>query len=225
MERVVLFGTGQMATLIHFYLTHDSPYEVVAFTADSPDPKSDTLLGLPVVPFEGVEDCYPPDDFQMSVPIMYSQLNRVRAAKYDAAKAKGYRLINYVSTRASTWDDLVLGDNCFIAEGSMVQPFAEIGSDVVIGNGSLVGHNTVIGDHCFLGPHAVILGYAQVGAYCLLGANSTIKDGVTIGDECVVGAGVTLRQNTGAGEVFVGPRVPAAGKRSHELRNWLTWAR
>jgi sugar O-acyltransferase (sialic acid O-acetyltransferase NeuD family) len=224
-KRVVLFGTGQMASLVHFYLMHDSPYDVVAFTADAQRITEHTLQGLPVVPFEEVTDLYPPEDFEMSVPMMYSQLNHARAAKYQEAKAKGYRLINYVSSRASTWPDLVLGDNCFIAEGSMIQPFAEIGNDVIIANGGLVGHNTVIDDHCFVGPHAVTLGYVHVGPYCLLGANSTIRDGVTIGGECVIGAGVTIRQDTGPKQVFIGPRVAAVGKRSDELRSWLTWAR
>jgi sugar O-acyltransferase (sialic acid O-acetyltransferase NeuD family) len=161
----------------------------------------------------------------MSVPIMYSRLNQLRATKYHEAKARGYRLINYVSSRASTWPDLVLGDNCFLAEGAMVQPFATIGNNVILTNGSLVGHNTVIGDHCFLGPHAVTLGYVTVGPYSLLGANCTIRDGITIGSECVIGAGVTIRRSTADREVFIGPRVDAAGMPSDQLRSVLTWAR
>jgi len=31
MEKVVIFGTEELAQVAHFYLTHDSPYEVVAF--------------------------------------------------------------------------------------------------------------------------------------------------------------------------------------------------
>ena len=34
MSKVVIFGVGQWAELAHFYLTHDSPHEVAAFTLD-----------------------------------------------------------------------------------------------------------------------------------------------------------------------------------------------
>jgi len=34
-EKLVVFGNGNWAQLAHFHLTHDSPYEVVAFTADA----------------------------------------------------------------------------------------------------------------------------------------------------------------------------------------------
>ena len=33
-KRAILYGNGQMATFAQAVLTHDSPYEVVAFTVD-----------------------------------------------------------------------------------------------------------------------------------------------------------------------------------------------
>ena len=101
-EPIVVFGTGRMATLVRFYLTHDSPFEVVAFTVDADHREVDTLDLLPVVAFEEMEDRYPPDRFRMSVPTMNSQLNHLRAEKYREATARGYELISYVSSRAAT---------------------------------------------------------------------------------------------------------------------------
>src|SRR3954452_25236433 len=117
MAKVVLFGNGQMTSMIHFYFTHDSPFEVAAFTVDAEHIKEKTLLGLPVVPFEDLERAYPPGEFDMSIPISYRNVNQLRAEKYQLAKAKGYRLINYISSKAITWPGLVIGDNCTILEG------------------------------------------------------------------------------------------------------------
>src|SRR5947208_2200480 len=103
MPKLVLFGTGQMTTMIHFYLTHDSSLEVAAFTVNAEHIKEKTLLGLPVVPFEELERSYPPGEFDMSIPISYRNVNQLRAEKYQAAKAKGYRLVNYISSKAVTW--------------------------------------------------------------------------------------------------------------------------
>lgn len=225
MEKVVLFGNGQMASMICFYLTHDSPFEVAAFTVNGDHIAEETLLGLPVVAFENVERDYPPSDFQMAIPISYRDVNQLRAEKYYEAKSKGYRLINYISSKATTWPGLAVGDNCMILEGCIVQPFAQIGSNVFMGCGSLVGHDCIIGDHCFLAPGAVTLGYVRVGPYCFLGANSTIRDGVTVGKECVIAAGVTITRNTEDKQVYIGAHAEPLKKRSDELRHWLTWMR
>ena len=45
MAKVVVFGVGQWAELAHFYLTHDSPHEVVAFTVDREYLDGDELQG------------------------------------------------------------------------------------------------------------------------------------------------------------------------------------
>jgi len=225
MRKVVLFGNGQMASMIFFYLRHDSPFEVAAFTVDGKHIKEETLLGLPVCPFEEIEGAYPPSEFEMSIPISYRGANQLRAEKYHQAKVKGYRLINYISSKATTWPDLAIGDNCIVLEGCILQPFAEIGSNVIMGCGSLVGHHCVIGDHCFLAPGAVTLGYVRVGPYCFLGANSTIRDGITVASECLIGAGVNITRNTQEKQVFIGHGTEPIAKRSDELRQWLTWAR
>jgi sugar O-acyltransferase (sialic acid O-acetyltransferase NeuD family) len=225
MQKVVLFGSGQMASMICFYLTHDSPFEVAAFTVDGEHIKEETLLGLPVVPFEDVKRHYPPGEFEMSIPISYRGANQLRAEKYQQAKNKGYKLINYISSKATIWPGLAIGDNCFILEGCIVQPFAEIGNNVFMGCSSLVGHNCVIGDHCFLAPGAVTLGFVRVGPYCFLGANSTIRDGITIASECLIGAGVHITRNTGEKQVYISTPTQPLTKRSDELRQWLTWAR
>jgi sugar O-acyltransferase (sialic acid O-acetyltransferase NeuD family) len=223
MDRVVVFGNGILAGLMHFYLTHDSPYEVAAFTVDGQYKTDETYNGLPVVSFEEVEQVFPPNEFQMSIPVSYRRLNRIRAERYDQAKAKGYRLINYISSKASIWPGLVTGDNCIITEGCVVQPFADVGNNVFMGCGSLVGHHAVIGDHCFIGPGAVTLGYVRVGPYTLLGANSTVRDAISIASECIIGAGVTISHNTEPKQVFMGARPEAVPKSSDELREWLTW--
>lgn len=222
MARVVLFGHSEMARMTYHFLEHDSPHDVVAFTVDGDRIVEETLFGLPIVPFEDVQVLYPPAENAMAVPIAFGKLNSIRAAKYNEAKAKGYELISYVSSRATTWPSLVMGDNCFIFESSVVGPYVTIGNDVIIA-GSSIGHDSVIGDHCFLAAGAVVLGMVTVGEYTMLGANSTLREGITIGSACIIGAGATM--TTSAADRGVYTSMPAARlpKTSDVLSNWLTW--
>jgi hypothetical protein len=51
MAKLVIFGTGDIARLAHYYFTRDSRHPVVAFTVDAPYRSADEFLGLPLVDF------------------------------------------------------------------------------------------------------------------------------------------------------------------------------
>lgn len=203
-QGVVIFGTGEAAELAHFYLTHDSPYEAVAFTVDAAYLSCENFCGLPVLPFEQVASGFPPEHYAMFVAIGYTQVNEVRAAKYREAKQRGYSLVSYVSSRASVFAGFRPGDNCFILEDVIVQPYAMIGSDVTLWSGCHIGHHTSIGDHCFVAPRAAISGCVTVAEGCFIGINATIRDHVSIARKTVVGAGALILADTAEGEVCKG---------------------
>src|SRR6478672_6973853 len=99
-KRLVIIGAGEFGEIAYEYFTHDSPYEVAAFSAERHALKADNLYGLPVVPFETLHESHPPSRFAVHVAVTYTQLNRVRARLYRAAKALGYELASYVSSHA-----------------------------------------------------------------------------------------------------------------------------
>lgn len=217
MKRVVLFGASIFASDAYVYLTHDSPYEVAAFTVDREYIKGDTLFERSVVPFEDVESIYPPDEYAMFVAVGYQRLNRFRAERYAQAKAKGYQLISYVSSKAITWPGSVIGENCLIGPNAFVSASAKIGNNVLIGPGCIVPHYTVIKDHCFVGSAVALSGRVIVEPYCFLGTNAIIRDRVTIARECVIGAGALILEDTEEQGVYMGGSAEQLPISSDEL--------
>lgn len=219
MKKVVIFGNSNFAEVAHFYLSNDSPYEVVAFTVNQKNIVQDKFHDLPVVPFEDIENLYPPDSFSMFIAIAYSQINKVRSKFYEEAKSKGYELISYVNSKVTQWGELEIGDNCFIFENVVLQPFVKIGNDVIIWSGDHIGHHSTIGDHCFITSHVVISGNVNIGSYSFLGVNSTIRDGISIGSQCVIGAGAVILKNTKDKEVYTTESTKLLSTRSDELNH------
>ncbi len=217
MARVVVFGTGQIAEMAWFYLVHDSPHEVVGFTVDAAYLDRDEFHGLPVVPFESIQDRFPPESNRMFVSISYQQVNRLRERKYREAKAKGFQLISYISSRATVWPGAEIGDNCFIFEDNTIQPFTRIGNNVVMWSGNHLGHHSEVRDHCFIASHVVISGAVTVGERTFIGVNATIRDNVEIGPDNVIGMGATVVRSTEPGDVVVGTSARTLSKKSHEL--------
>jgi sugar O-acyltransferase (sialic acid O-acetyltransferase NeuD family) len=205
---VVIFGAGKIAEQAYFYLANDSPHHVVAFTVDRPYVGGGEKLGLPLVPFEDVEDRYPAGEFSMFVAVGYHDLNRLRARKYDECKAKGYPLVSYVSSRAANIGGVATGDNAFVLEGAVLQPCATVGNDVFIWSGSVIGHHARIGDHCYIAGHSVVSGNTTVAPFCFIGVSATIGHEVTIGEASFIGAGALVTKDAEPGSVYIEAATP-----------------
>lgn len=217
MSRVVIFGVGQWAALAHFYLTHDSPHEVVGFTVDESYRTIDALEGRPVVSFENIEQMYPPDDFKLFIPMSFKKMNHLRAEKYDQAKRRGYQLISYVSSKATTWPGFSCGDNCFIFEDNTIQPFVTIGNDVIMWSGNHIGHHTVIKDHVTITSHVVISGACTIEPFCFFGANAFVRDETIVARDTLVGAAVAIMKDTKEFEVYRTPPAVPIPYRSDQI--------
>lgn len=215
MKKLVIFGTGQIAELAHYYFSTDSDYEVVAFTVDAAYLVEPEFFGLPVVSFESVSEHYPPGEFSMFIALSYSGLNSIRANKFLASRQLGYRLASYISSRATYLSSFSAGENCFILEDNTVQPFVKIGENVTLWSGNHIGHHSELADHCFIASHVVISGGVKIGAYTFIGVNATLRDHINIGEKCVLGAGALILTDAEAGGVYMGvastrSRIPSS---------------
>lgn len=218
MSRVVIFGLRDTAELAHFYLTHDSEHEVVAFCVHEKYlPECSEFRALPVVPFEVVQDRYSPDDYEMFVPMTGRGMNRIREQVYRETKEKGYRCVSYVSSKATVFPDARIGENCFILEDNTIQPFTPIGDNVVLWSGNHIGHHGEIKDHVFFTSHVVLSGHCTVESYCFFGVNATVRDYTRVAEGTLVAMGACVTKDTEAWGVYSGLPAKKGPKPSHEL--------
>ena len=196
MAKLVIYGTGPMAALAHFYFTQDSPHRVVGFTTDRATLTDTRMLGLPVVPFDEVERHFAPAQHAAFVALPEGRFNSARGDLVEEVHAKGYAVASYLSSKAAYWAGLRLEDNCFILENVTIQPFARLGRNVVLWSGSQIGYNAKVDDHAFIGAQAVVSNAAEVGEGSSIGANATIGERVKVGRESVIGAGCLVRTDT-----------------------------
>ena len=52
------------------------------------------------MPFEEVEQIYPPSEYSLFIALGYSKINALRKEKFLAAKSLGYQLPSYISPKA-----------------------------------------------------------------------------------------------------------------------------
>ena len=212
-KKAILFGTSGQAEVMDYLLTVDSEYEVVVFTSTSDYIDSNEIYNKPLVPFETIEKTHPPQEYEMHIAIGYNDRNKTRNKFYNQAKAKGYKLLTYISSKCTNYAKKV-GDNCFIFEDNTIQPFVEIGNNCILWSGNHIGHHSKIEDDVFISSHVVISGHCSIGAYSFLGVNSTIRDSIIIARDTVLGAGCLIVKNTIENKTYIGTKATPFPSRS-----------
>ncbi len=216
---LVLVGAGEFAQIACEYFECDSDYDVVAFSVEQAYIAQPSLMDRPVVAYETLEARYPSSEVDVFVAIPASQLNRLRTRLYQDAKSRGYRFATYISTRAFVWRNAEVGENSFIFEGNVIQPFVRIGNNCILWSGNHIGHRTVMHDDVFVASHAVVSGYCEIGRRSFIGVNATFNDHVHVASDNIIGAGALVTRDTEPGRIYVGsPARAVADKSSLDVR-------
>lgn len=208
MSKIVIFGMGRGANVATRYFRDDSPHEIVAYTVDDAYVDRKEFMGRPVIPFSRIEKEIPPEESQMFVLLGFQRMNALRAEKFAEAKAKGYFLASYISSRIMGWETPKFGENCFILEGNVFNYDVTIGNDVIMWSGNHVGDLSIIEDHVFVSSHVVLSGEVTIGANSFLGVNATISNYVRVSAGCYIGANTLIAQNTAPGSVYMTKGTP-----------------
>ena len=196
-KEIIIFGTGEIAELAYFYFKNDPKcnFKVVAFTVDDEYVKKDKFKELPLIPLSRVTKDYPSSRFSAHVALSYQRLNQLRQSKYELMKSLGYELVSYVCSKSVYWNDLNIGDNCFILENQTIQPTVKIGDNVMIWSTNHLGHKCEIKDHAYLASGITVSGHTIIGERTFVGVNVAFKDFIDIGSDCFITMGANIIRN------------------------------
>lgn len=209
MSGLVIFGLGKIGEAVASLIEEQGGPPILAHCCDAAHlPATGEWRGRPVLPFEIIETAFPPAQCAMLVAIGYHDLNRLREARCAAARAKGYRLASWVSPDAVAPASAVIGENCVVMPGAMLQPFARLGDGVFVWHGAVVGHHAEIGAQCWLASNCTISSTARLGARCFVGVNAAIGHELEVGADTLVGAQAVITRSTAAGGVYITPETP-----------------
>ena len=214
MNKIIIFGTNQLAELAEYYIRNDTNLKIAAFTVHKKFKDIDYFKEKHVIEFEEIEKTYPPNEYLLFAPMTGKNLNKIRESVYNEGKKKGYKFYSYLSTKATILTDKI-GENCFILEDNTIQPFVEIGNNCVLWSGNHIGHHSKIEDHVFITSHCVISGNCLIKSYSWLGVNCTLRNNLTIAEGSLIAMSASVIKNTDNYTIYMG--VPAKPKGKSDL--------
>lgn len=203
MNEVILYGNSTLSQMV-LSDAAGSDFKIVAFAVDRDYLNATTCCGLPQVDFEDVESMYPPDRYDMLAVLGgYSDM-RARITHYQKARAKGYRMRNYISQRADCANTVTFGENNIILGITHIGLNGSMGDNNIIRQNVYLGHDFDIGDNCFIGPGCNIAGSCTIANTCYIAIGATIINNIMLAEETLIGAGSVVIHDTEAYSKNVG---------------------
>jgi sugar O-acyltransferase (sialic acid O-acetyltransferase NeuD family) len=129
---------------------------------------------------------------------------RLRLAELTARH--GYHLPALIHPRASVGTDVPIGEGSVLKAGAIVDVSASVGALAMISH-ACIGHGSVLEDGVLLSGGVILSGRVAIGRGTFVGCGVTVKDGIRIGRGCVIGAGAVVVRDIPDGAVAYG--VPA----------------
>ena len=217
-KQIVIFGdtifSEELKNIISLECGND---KVIAFTIDSKYKKSEEFCGLPIYPFEQLEQYIDVTNTEILLTIGYNNMNQLRKVKYEECKSRGFMVHTYISQKAIVYSDKI-GEGCIIMPGVYIGPFCMLGNCNIIKACCSLPHHINIGNFNWIAGGCSYGGDVLQGNNCFVGIGSTIRNGISIADKTFVGAHSYLSSDSIYEGAYVGsPAKIISGKKSVEI--------
>ena len=163
---LVIYGNGKIARVIYQFVKEK--FDVACFTVDNEFIKEDVFEGLPLIPFEKLENIYPADSHNIIVAVGYVGMNNIRKEKFSQCLKKGYAPVNYIHPSVEIHSNSVIGQGNVILDHVTIQPETSIGDNNFIWSNSVIAHGCKIENDCWIASNGVMKNLLQKLLYHVL---------------------------------------------------------
>lgn len=212
MKEILIYGLGDFAKLALHYFSKYSEYKVISFCADEKYIVDSYFCNLPIISFEQIENLYPPSKYSIFIAVGYTSM-RNRKIMFEKIKLKNYNCVNFISPYSIIDSTVQIGENNFILENCVIEPFSTIDNNNIIWSSVNICHNVKIHSHSFIASKSLIGGFSEIKNNCFIGFNSNIIQNIVVENETLIGTNSLILRNTEAYSKYLGS--PAKKVSSH----------
>ncbi len=166
------------------------------------NPKSSSCMGISVAGSSTYEDIAPEDE--VIVAIGNSNIRQRLQGQYTE---RGLKIATLIHPDAVIGTQVEIGEGTVIMAGTVINPDAVIGKGVIINTGATVDHDDVICDYAHISVGAHLAGTVFVGKHTWIGVGAVVNNNISICSDVTIGAGAVVVKNIDKFGTYVG--IPA----------------
>lgn len=204
MKQLVIIGAGdfgrEVAHLVERINEQHPTWELLGFVDDNAALRNSVIDTYSVIGgIEWIENYN--EELYVACAISNCKIRKKIICYLDRCDIKYATLIDPYAT---IFKDSVVGDGCIICAGNIISINCTIGKHVIVNLNCTLGHDDHIDSFCTINPGANISGKVHVGECTDLGTGTKVIQGVDIGNRVVSGAGSVIIRDIPSDTLVVG---------------------
>lgn len=173
--KFVVCGAGQTGKMVGEFLRRQPQLEGIGYLDDNPELHGRSFYGLTVLGGTARLPELRRQGVEAALPVLGAM--QVRLRLFRTLRELGYVIPSIVDPSANLCSDVELGEGSIVSLGTNILTNVRVGRYAMIGTGVTIGHDIEIGSNCVIGGGTVI------------GASTTIGENFNAGTGVVIAAG------------------------------------
>lgn len=125
-------------------------------------------------------------------------------------KDSGAKIVSLVHEKAVIGSDVSIGNGTVVMAGAVINNGAKIGEGVIVNTCASIDHDAEVGDYTHVSIGARIAGTVKIGSFVFVGPGAVVCKNLSVIDNVKIGAGAVVLNNIAEKGLYVG--VPATLK-------------
>lgn len=130
--------------------------------------------------------------------------NATRQRVSEKIQSAGGQLVSLIHPTAVIGTDVTIGEGSLILANVVVNAFSSVGKGCILNTACSVDHDGVIANYVHIAPGSRLAGEVSVGERTFIGIGSAVIQQIQIGADVTVGAGSAVIHHIAASSVVVG---------------------
>ena len=193
-KKLFILGGGGHASVVADVL-HDLSVDFDGFIAKSIADKNLERSIPELLSEENFLDHYTADTAALINGIGMLPKSNTRKSVFEFFHQAGFGFKSVVHPKAIVSLSAVIGTGAQVFAGCVIQPYTQIGDQVIINTAATIDHGSKIGSHSHIAPGVTVCGNVNIGEGCFIGAGATLVNNVSISSGTVVKAGVVVARD------------------------------
>lgn len=194
MKKLAIVGVKEFAQQIRSFAKRSGEFIFVGYL-DNVEPVGNVVEGFPVLGTvaEG-KTLYEKGIFDcVFIAVGYTRFD-LRESFYNELKGK-VPFANIIEPSAEIGENVKLGEGVYIGRNTIIDDGAELKDNVFIHRNCLIGHDSIIEEHTYCSGLDYMAGFCHIGKRTFIGLSVCIADHLIIGDDVWIGIGCIVAKN------------------------------
>lgn len=200
MRKIIIIGAGGFGLEV-FWLAERLGYDIIGFLDDKPPKENETIFGKRVL--GTISDWANFNDCEFSIAVG-SPVTRKKIYDRMLNSSVSPEFATLIDPYARVGTNVNIGEGSIICAGVVLTAQIDVGVQSIINLNCTIGHESKIGDFVTIAPLTAISGRVIIKNNVEIGTASAVRPGIEIGSDSMLGMGGVLTKNMPANTMFYG---------------------